>query len=72
MAEWFRVLNERFPENGEYQYIATINQNQVELLKQSLTKEEFIQTITDHVVLTLTDEGDEGKLLGLTADIEYE
>lgn len=70
--EWFRVLNEKFPKSGEYQYIATINQNQVELLKQNLTEDEFAKTITDHVVLTLTDEGDDGKLLGLTADIRYE
>ncbi len=70
--EWFRVLNEYLSDNNEFQYIATINQNQVELLKQKLTEDEFARTITDHVVLTLTDEGDGGKLLGLTADIKYD
>jgi uncharacterized protein YydD (DUF2326 family) len=54
-----------------FQYIATINQDQMEAMQQWLGGE-YKTIITDSVTLELTDEATAGKLLGIEVDLEYE
>jgi hypothetical protein len=49
------------------QYIATLNQNQVNTLFSE--SKEFIE---QHLIITLTDDAESGKLLGITVEIEYD
>ena len=70
-AEIFKVVNELF--NGtEYQYIATVNQNQLNEVKSILTEQEYEEIIEQNTILTLTDEDDSEKLLGVKVDVGYE
>ena len=62
----FQVVKKYFS-HPNYQYIATINQNQLNSLSDEY--KEFIET---HTVLTLTDDADNGKLLGITVELEYD
>lgn len=64
----FRTVYEEFS-NKNKQYIATINQNQLDEIKRLLTEEEFQMIINDNTILTLTDESDSQKLLGIKVDI---
>lgn len=70
-AELFKIAHEMFSDTG-YQYIATVNQNQLEEIKKHMSEEEFKLTVTDNTVLTLTDGSDSEKLLGIKVDINYE
>lgn len=70
-AEIFKVVSELFS-NTEYQYIATVNQNQLNEVKSILTEQEYLQIIDKNTILTLTDENDSEKLLGVKVDIGYE
>lgn len=70
-AELFKIAHEMFS-NTEYQYIATVNQNQLEEIKKHMSDEEFKLIVTDNTVLTLTDGSDNDKLLGIKVDINYE
>lgn len=67
-AEIFRIAYEEFFNNNK-QYIATINQNQLNEIKSQFTTDEFKKIIIDNTVLTLTDESDTQKLLGIRVDI---
>ncbi len=70
-AEIFKVVNELF--NGtDYQYIATVNQNQLNEVKSILTEQEYEDIIEKNTILTLTDEDDSEKLLGVKVDVGYE
>ncbi|MFY4779771.1 DUF2326 domain-containing protein [Aliarcobacter butzleri] len=70
-AEIFKVVNELF--NGtDYQYIATVNQNQLNEVKSILTEKEYQEIIEKNTILTLTDEDDSEKLLGVKVDVGYE
>jgi uncharacterized protein YydD (DUF2326 family) len=70
-AEIFKVVNELF--NGiDYQYIATVNQNQLNEVKSILTEQEYEEIIEQNTILTLTDEDDSEKLLGVKVDVGYE
>jgi uncharacterized protein YydD (DUF2326 family) len=69
-ALMFRLINERFTSSNT-QYIATVNQNQIKEIKSQLSPVEFDAIITDHTILTLTDENDEEKLLGIPVDIAW-
>jgi hypothetical protein len=53
----------------EKQYIATVNQNQLNNLQKVLSPEEYDAIITNNTILTLTDESDAAKLLGIKVDI---
>ena len=64
----FRTVYEEFY-NTNKQYIASVNQNQLGEIKGQLTEEEFKKIIIDNTVLTLTDESDSQKLLGIKVDI---
>ncbi|MDR2406769.1 MAG: DUF2326 domain-containing protein [Bacteroidales bacterium] len=68
LANMFRILYDIFPAS-EKQYIATVNQNQLNNIQQMLTQKEYEEIITKNTILTLTDESDDAKLLGIKIDI---
>lgn len=70
-AEIFKVVNELFIDT-EFQYIATVNQNQLNEVKSILTEQEYQEIIEQNMILTLTDEDDSEKLLGVKVDVGYE
>ncbi len=70
-AELFKIVNELFTGNN-YQYIATVNQNQLAEIKQHMSDEEYENIITKNTVLTLTDDSETEKLLGITVDLKYD
>jgi len=63
----FNIVENAFPQEGNLQYIASINQNQLHSLSQ-----EARAFVEGHVVQTLTDDSDDGKLLGITVELEYD
>lgn len=63
----FKILQHTFTPSGEYQYIASINQNQLNAL--SPDTQAFVK---EHTVQSLTDDSDDGKLLGITVELEYD
>lgn len=67
-ADVFRTINEEFIGTNK-QYIATVNQNQLDEIKRQLTEVEFKDIVVDNTVLTLTDEYPIEKLLGVKVDI---
>ena len=64
LNEMFNVIRQKFTNK---QYIATINENQLDSLNDE--NQNFIQS---RIVTELTDESDQGKLLGETIEINYE
>ncbi len=68
IADMFKVINDKFS-NSKKQYIATVNQNQLDEIRKHMNQSEFDEMITKHKVLTLTDKSDEYKLLGIKVDI---
>lgn len=69
-TEMFKVMNDLFT-TTDYQYIATVNQNQLNEVKSILSEDKYQTIIEDNTILTLTDEGDSEKLLGIKVDIGY-
>ena len=67
-ADIFKTVYRKFAGVNK-QYIATVNQNQLDEISKHLTDEEFRNIITQNTVLTLTDESDFEKLLGIKVDI---
>jgi uncharacterized protein YydD (DUF2326 family) len=67
-AEMFTIASERFT-GSPYQYIATVNQNQLEEVRRVLGDSAYNAIITPNVVLTLTDENPRAKLLGISVEI---
>jgi uncharacterized protein YydD (DUF2326 family) len=70
-AVLFRLANEISNENS-LQYIATINEDQINAIKDQFSPEEYENLILKNVVQELTDESSEGKLLGIQIDMQYE
>ena len=70
-ADMFKIAYEEFSKSGK-QYIATVNQNQIDEIRRLMTQEDFKNIIVDNTILTLTDESDAGKLLGIRVDIDDE
>jgi uncharacterized protein YydD (DUF2326 family) len=64
----FRTIYQRFSKTNK-QYIATVNQNQLDEIKRQLNAEDFDNIITNNTVLTLTDDSDSDKLLGIKIDL---
>ncbi|WP_347273015.1 DUF2326 domain-containing protein [Candidatus Kuenenia sp.] len=64
----FKTVYQKFAGVGK-QYIATVNQNQLDEIKKYITDEEYKNLITQNTVLTLTDELDSEKLLGIKVDL---
>jgi uncharacterized protein YydD (DUF2326 family) len=67
-ADMFKTIYEMFAQANK-QYIATVNQNQLNEIKKHIKDDEFEQIITQNIVLTLTDESDSEKLLGIKVDL---
>ncbi len=70
-AELFRIVYNSFVDSSK-QYIASVNQNQLEEIKKYLTNEEFDNIVRKNTVLTLTDDNDSEKLLGIKVDLRYD
>jgi uncharacterized protein YydD (DUF2326 family) len=68
LAVMFKILYDIFTAS-EKQYIATVNQNQLNNIQKILSPEEYEEIITKNTIITLTDESDEAKLLGIKIDI---
>ena len=64
----FKMIKEAFS-NTNKQYIATINQNQLNELQANMSLEEYNEIFHNHTILTLTDDDDSEKLLGIQVDI---
>lgn len=64
----FKTVYQKFA-TVDKQYIATVNQNQLDEIKKYITDEEYKNIITQNTVLTLTDEADSEKLLGIKVDL---
>ena len=66
----FKIMHEMFV-NIEKQYIATVNQNQLNEVKKILTDDEYKYIVENNTILTLTDDSDTEKLLGIQVEISY-
>lgn len=67
-ASIFKIIYNNFT-NTSKQYIATINQNQINEIKPLLPEEEYDNIIEQNIILNLTDDNDSEKLLGIKVDI---
>ena len=56
----------------DFQYILTINECSLDLLKKELSEEEYTTLVKANEVLELNDADDSGKLLGIHVDLKYE
>jgi uncharacterized protein YydD (DUF2326 family) len=56
---------------GEFQYIATLNQDQIDAMRDQFTADEFKDCIDDAIRLRLTDESPAAKLLGIEVDMHF-
>lgn len=71
-AELFRIADE-FALANNCQYIASLNESNLLAIQNKMEKpEEFDSLFTDNTVLELTDDSDEGKLLGIFRDLAYD
>ncbi len=68
-ADMFEIAFETF-HGSDHQYIATLNQNQIAEVESVLGKDKTAKIIHNNTVLELTDETDEGKLLGVKKDFK--
>lgn len=67
-TDMFKTVYQKFTQANK-QYIATVNQNQLDEIKKHIKDDEFEKIITRNTVLTLTDESDCEKLLGIKVDL---
>lgn len=65
-------LAHKVTESKGFQYIASVNADQIESFKDRMDPKEFKETIEDNIKLELTDESAESKLLGVEVDMDYE
>ena len=54
------------------QYIISANQDALESIKNEITVNEYEKIISENIILELTDESAETKLLGINVDLKYE
>jgi uncharacterized protein YydD (DUF2326 family) len=69
VATLFKVAHENTIEN-DLQYIISVNQNTLSSIEDEL--EEYKMIIEDNIVLELTDESNDSKLLGMQIDLDYD
>lgn len=69
VATLFKVAHENTIEN-DLQYIISVNQNTLSSIEDEL--EEYKIIIEDNIVLELTDESNDSKLLGMQIDLDYD
>lgn len=55
-----------------FQYIATVNEDQIESVREFYSEEEYKNIIEDNIILHLTDESEASKLLGIQVNLDYE
>jgi uncharacterized protein YydD (DUF2326 family) len=55
----------------DFQYIASMNQDTLDILKEERSEEEFKEIIEDNIVLELNGDSPEGRLLGVHLDLDY-
>ncbi|MDO8416875.1 MAG: DUF2326 domain-containing protein [Agitococcus sp.] len=71
-AVLFRIAQELTAATGK-QYIASVNQDQLEAMKTEFTESEYENLFSmSNIVLTLQDDGAESKLLGMQIDMQYQ
>jgi uncharacterized protein YydD (DUF2326 family) len=70
-ATAFKIAKDVSSNQGT-QYIASVNQDQLEKIREYFDDQEYSEFVEDAVVLELTDEGASGKLLGIEVDMQYE
>ena len=70
-ATAFKIAKDVTSNQGT-QYIASVNQDQLEKIREYFDDQEYSEFVEDAVVLELTDEGASGKLLGIEVDMQYE
>ena len=58
--------------NDDCQYIISSNQNVLNQVRNEMPEEEFQKVIIDSIILELTDESDESRLLGMKIDLDYD
>jgi uncharacterized protein YydD (DUF2326 family) len=68
-ATLFTLANEVTNKN-KFQYICSINQDQLEAIKTELDAAQFESIIQKNIVLELTDESTESRLLGIQVDLD--
>jgi len=68
----FRLANKYCSEKG-IQYIATVNQSEIDPLKNNYySDKEYKELIEKNIILKLTDDSNEAKLLGTEINLDYE
>lgn len=71
-ATLFKVAHEMANQH-EFQYIATLNQDQIDGMREFFTDEEFSAIFGNHaIVLELMDRAPSDKLLGMQIDMRYD
>lgn len=67
LANYFKAIHG----TDDFQYIFTINQNEMNELKAKLG-DDYKKIVEDNIILNLTDTGDDGKLLGTTIEMDLQ
>lgn len=70
-AEVFRIADSLCREN-DCQYIASLNEDNLSSMQSELAPEEYQDLLTSATILNLTDDSQEGKLLGVNVDMDYD
>lgn len=71
-ATLFQIVHE-YTKSHDAQYIATINQDQIDSVKELLSEDEFKDIFSNkNIILQLTDDDENGKLLGKQVNLKYE
>ena len=67
LANYFKAIHN----TDDFQYIFTINQNELNELKVKLG-DKYEEIIENNIILDLNDDGDSGKLLGTTIELDLQ
>lgn len=70
-ATLFRIANEMTRTSG-FQYIISANEDALESMREHLNTTEYEEFVDRNVILELTDQSPESKLLGIDIDMDYE
>ena len=71
VATMFRIAD-RICREQDFQYILTINESSLDLLKKEMTEDEYDNLVMSNEVVKLDDTSNNGKLLGIQVDLKYE
>lgn len=67
----FKTTAVKVAENS-LQYIASINEDTLLSFKDLMSEKEYKELVEENTILTLTDESDKSKLLGVQIDMDYD